>query len=150
MTIYCKKVDSVVQKSGKFVIHDDKITTNPSEDLLKSLGYKEFVEKDTPEYDTNEQYLEEKITEYDDKIVKSYDIKQLEVEIDGEVPEVIPKGYELVTNFEIIGNKKIVHVSLIESQPEINDIECEVLDVNSDDNTEVEFELEEQGTDTGE
>lgn len=45
---------------GGFVVMDNRIYTNPTEETLRKAGYKNLVESEMPEYDEEKQYLETK------------------------------------------------------------------------------------------
>ena len=45
---------------GGFVVINNRIYTNPTEETLRKAGYKNLVESETPEFDEETQYLETK------------------------------------------------------------------------------------------
>ena len=47
----------------RFVVIDNRIYANPTEETLKRAGYKELIEAEIPEYNPETQYL---ITRYTD------------------------------------------------------------------------------------
>ena len=55
--------------NGGFVVLDNRIYTNPTEEVVRKAGYKELVEVEQPEYDPEKEYFfltyqdGEKITE---------------------------------------------------------------------------------------
>ena len=50
---------------GGFVVIDNIIYTNPTEETVRKAGYKELVESEMPEYDEEKQYLETKYIDGD-------------------------------------------------------------------------------------
>lgn len=65
-----------------FVVLDNRIYTNPTEEIIRKAGYKNLVESEMPEFDEETQYLE---TKY----------------IDGEVITVIYEVMDIPTEEEI-------------------------------------------------
>lgn len=55
--------------NGGFVVLDNRIYTNPTEEIIRKAGYKELVEVERPTFDPEKEYLSltyqdgEKITE---------------------------------------------------------------------------------------
>lgn len=45
---------------GGFVVINDRIYTNPTEETIRRAGFKDLVETELPEYDEQTQYLETK------------------------------------------------------------------------------------------
>ena len=54
-----------------FVVMDNRIYSNPSEETLRKAGYKELVISDVPEYDENTQYLLKTYID-GDRIIEKY------------------------------------------------------------------------------
>ena len=50
---------------GGFVVIDNRIYTNPTEETIRKAGYKELVETEMPEYDEQTQYIETKYKDGD-------------------------------------------------------------------------------------
>ena len=63
---------------GGFVVVDNRIYTNPKEEIIKKAGYKELIEVDMPEYDEATQYIETKYLEKPTTILPMYTVKQIE------------------------------------------------------------------------
>ena len=63
---------------GGFIVYDNKIYTNPTEETLRLAGYKELEEAEMPEYDPETQYVE---TTYEDgeNITVVYTVKDINV-----------------------------------------------------------------------
>ena len=64
-------------KNG-FVVIDNRIYTNPTEETVRKAGYKELVESDMPEYDEQTQYVQTKYKD-DDVITVVYEVCDIEV-----------------------------------------------------------------------
>lgn len=75
--MYGKIVDGRLEIVGNTIKIENGWVTNPSETLLRSLGYKEVVYTDKPEFDKENEALAEKYTEEENKIIVSYDIELL-------------------------------------------------------------------------
>ena len=63
-----------IEKFNKgFVIIDDRIYANPTEETLKKAGYKKLVEAEIPEYNPEMQYLMKRYTD-GDVITAEYEV----------------------------------------------------------------------------
>lgn len=60
-------------KSG-FVVLNNRIYTNPTEETIRKAGYKNLIQDEEPAYDIDTQYLNHIYTEYEDYIALSYEI----------------------------------------------------------------------------
>ena len=69
---------------GGFVVMDNRIYTNPTEETLRKAGYKNLVESETPDYNEEKQYLE---TKYKDGevITVVYEAKDIPTEETDEI-----------------------------------------------------------------
>ena len=63
---------------GGFVVVDNRIYTNPTEETVRKAGYKEFAKGIVPEYNPETEYLETKYAD-GDTITSVYTVKQIEV-----------------------------------------------------------------------
>ena len=63
-----------------FVVLENKIYTNPTEEVVEKAGYKELIIQEEPEYDMNTQYLVPVYSD-GDVITQSWEIKEMESEI---------------------------------------------------------------------
>ncbi len=63
----------VKKYNGGFVVLDDKVYTNPREDVLKAVGFKPLEMAAVPVIDEGSQYLVTKYTENDETITVSYE-----------------------------------------------------------------------------
>ena len=63
-----------------FVILNNKIYTNPTDEVLLKAGFKDLDEsKPEPEYNPETQYLETKYIETETEILQIYEVKDIEV-----------------------------------------------------------------------
>lgn len=73
--------------NGELITPSDKekekiVITRPTDDMLKYIrGYKDVTETEPPEYDEETQYLETVYTETDIAINVSYEVKEMETEV---------------------------------------------------------------------
>ncbi len=58
MNLYKFINETEVEKyNGGFVVLDNRIYTNPTEEIIKKAGYKELVEVEQPTFDPEKEYL---------------------------------------------------------------------------------------------
>lgn len=81
MELYKLENDTLKKFKGGFVVLNNRIYTNPTEDTVRKAGYKDVVYGDMPEYDEATQYLQEVYTEDDTTIYVSYEVKDIEGEM---------------------------------------------------------------------
>ena len=62
-----------------FVVLDNKIYTNPTDEIIAKAGYKELVVQEEPEYDAETQYITPKYTD-GDVITQYWEVKEIEVD----------------------------------------------------------------------
>ena len=69
--------NQIERYKGGFIVYDEKIYTNPKEEMLRLAGYKELDEGEMPEYNPETQYIE---TSYEDgeEIKAIYTVKDIE------------------------------------------------------------------------
>ena len=78
MELYKFINENKIQKyKGGFVVFDNRIYTNPTEETVRKAGYKELAEVAPPEIDDNTEYL---VTTYadGDVITPVYEVRQIE------------------------------------------------------------------------
>lgn len=68
-----------------FVVLDNKIYTNPKDEIIAKAGYKDLVVQEEPEYDMLTQYTIPHYTD-GDVITQSWEIKEIEEELDNNSP----------------------------------------------------------------
>lgn len=74
MELYKLENGMLKKYNGGFVVYDNRIYTNPTEETVRLAGYKDLVYKEDPEYDAETQYLNEVYTEDDTTIYVSYEV----------------------------------------------------------------------------
>ena len=82
MELYKLENGMLKKFKGGFVVLDNRIHTNPTEETVRKVGYKDVVYGDMPEYDEATQYLQEVYTEDNTAILVSYEV------VDIPLPEV--------------------------------------------------------------
>ena len=79
MELYKFINENEIQKyKGGFVVIDNRIYTNPTEETVKMAGYKELMEGPVPEINPQEEYIERTYQD-GDVIAAVYTAKKLEV-----------------------------------------------------------------------
>ena len=63
---------------GGFVVLDNRIYTNPTEETVRKAGYKDLADSPVPEINPNVEYIERTYTD-GEKITAVYTVKKLEV-----------------------------------------------------------------------
>lgn len=61
-----------------FVVIDNRIYTNPTEETIRKAGYKELIDSPVPEINPENEYIQITYTD-GDKITAMYTVKKLEV-----------------------------------------------------------------------
>ena len=79
MKLYKLENDTLKKYHGGFVVLNNRIYTNPTEETIRKAGYKNVVYSDMPEYDIETQYLAEVYTEDDTTIYVGYEVKDNEI-----------------------------------------------------------------------
>lgn len=77
MELYKLENDTLKKYNGGFVVLDNRIYTNPTEETVRKAGYKDAVFADEPEYDEATQYLVETCTEDDTTIYVNYEVSDI-------------------------------------------------------------------------
>ena len=75
-----KIIDGRLVVAGRIIKEGNTTITNPTEEKLKELGYKEIEYTEKPTFDKEEEKLVERYTEQVDVIVVDYDIVALTTE----------------------------------------------------------------------
>ena len=80
MELYKFINENEIQKyRGGFVVLNNRIYTNPSEETVRKAGYKDLADAPCPEYDEDTQYVETKYVDNKDFIAKVLTVKQIEI-----------------------------------------------------------------------
>lgn len=115
--VLAKLQDGHIMAAANVVHHDiegkEYITTNPTETLLRSLGYKTLVVEEKPEI-TQYQLVAERFTETDDTITQGWEISEKPIINDPE-PQEMEEGYaledyEIITPEEVHRGKRLVAI----------------------------------------
>lgn len=80
MELYKLENGTLKKFKGGFVILDNRIYTNPTEKIIRKVGYKDVVYGEKPEYNEETQYLNTVYTEDDTTIYENYEVVDIEVE----------------------------------------------------------------------
>ena len=88
MKLYKLENGTLKKFKGGFVVLNNRIYTNPTEETIRKAGYKNVVYGDMPEYDIETQYLAEVYTESETEsaILVSYEVKDIEIPEFLEIP----------------------------------------------------------------
>ena len=78
MKLYKLENDTLKKYNGGFVVFNNRIYTNPTEEIVRKAGYKDVVYSDMPEYDIETQCLSLVYEETDGKIKASWEVKEME------------------------------------------------------------------------
>ena len=82
MELYKLENDTLKKYNGGFVVLNNRIYTNPTEETIRKAGYKSVVYSDMPNYDEATQYLAEVYTEDNTTIYVDYEVKDIEEDIE--------------------------------------------------------------------
>ena len=82
--LYKIKNGKLKEYNGGFVVIDNMIHTNPSEELVRRAGYKDLHEDEQPGYDIETQYLEKVYEDTEDAVLVHWEVK--------EMPEMLEDG----------------------------------------------------------
>lgn len=85
MELYRLENGMLKKFKGGFVVLNNRIYTNPTEETVRKAGYKDVVYDPIPEYDESVQYLQEVYTENDTSIIVHYEVKGIEMPKAGEI-----------------------------------------------------------------
>lgn len=86
MELYKLESGTLKKYNGGFVVLNNRIYTNPTEETVRKVGYKDVVYDTMPEYDEATQYLAEVYTEDDTTYYVSYEVKDIEIPEILEIP----------------------------------------------------------------
>ena len=65
--------------SGGFVVLDNRIYTNPTDEVIRKAGYKPMIADEEPMYDGETQYLEKVYEDTEEAILVHWEIREQEV-----------------------------------------------------------------------
>ena len=78
MKLYRLENGALKKFKGGFVVYNNRIYTNPTEEAVRKAGYKDLVYGEVPEYNVQTQYLNETYTEDDTTIYVNYEVVDIE------------------------------------------------------------------------
>ena len=79
MKLY-KLVNGQLKKyNGGFVVLENRIYTNPTEEVIKQAGYKPMIIDEEPIYDSETHYLEKVYEDAEEAILVHWGIKEVEI-----------------------------------------------------------------------
>lgn len=84
MELYKLKDRGLKKFKGGFVVLNNRIYTNPTEETVRLAGYKDLVYYVRPEYNEETQYLNEVYTEDDTTIYVDYEVVDIPEMEEGE------------------------------------------------------------------
>ena len=70
--------NEIKKYKGGFVVIDNRIYTNPTEETVRKAGYKEFVVAEMPEHDPEKEYIQTTYID-GDVITVAYTVNPIEV-----------------------------------------------------------------------
>ena len=70
--------NEIQQYNGGFVVLDNRIYTNPTEEVIKNAGYKELVETERPSVDPETESLSLTFRDDGDAITQAWEVKKIE------------------------------------------------------------------------
>lgn len=88
MELYRLENGMLKKFKGGFVVLDNRIYTNPTEDTVRKAGYKDVVCSEKPAYNEETQYLETVYSENDAVIHEDYKVKDIEIPKEGEMNDI--------------------------------------------------------------
>lgn len=74
MELYKLENEKLKKYNGGFVVYNNRIYTNPKEEIVRKAGYKDLIYRDKPEYNIDTQYLNEVYSDDDTTIYVNYEI----------------------------------------------------------------------------
>lgn len=80
MKRYKLKNGKLIKYNGGFIVEDNRVFINPTEEKLRENGYKELVYDEQPEYDETTHYLVRDFEEQEDCNVVHWVVKEIEIE----------------------------------------------------------------------
>lgn len=75
--LYKIKNGKLKEYNGGFVVIDNMIHTNPSEELIRRAGYKDLIEDEQPDYDIETQYIEKVYEDTEDAVLVHWEVKEI-------------------------------------------------------------------------
>lgn len=79
MELYKLENGTLKKYNGGFVVLNNRIYTNPTEETVRRAGYKDLVYNGMPEYDEETQYLNEVYIEDETTIHVNYEVVDIDI-----------------------------------------------------------------------
>lgn len=80
MELYKLENGRLKKFKGGFVVLNNRIYTNPTEETVRKAGYKNLIQDEEPAYDMETQYLNTVYTEDEKNIYVSYEVIEMTIE----------------------------------------------------------------------
>ena len=80
MELYKVKDNELIKFKGGFVVLDNHIYTNPTEEVIRKAGYKDLFYDEQPEYNADTQYLAKEIEELETAIKVHWLVQEILIE----------------------------------------------------------------------
>lgn len=80
MNLYRYENGKLIKFNGGFVVFNNRIYTNPTEELVRQVGYKDLIYDAQPEYNTETHCLEQEIEEKETAIVVHWKAQEILIE----------------------------------------------------------------------
>ena len=87
MELYKLENGTLKKFKGGFAVLNNRIYTNPTEEVVRQAGYKDVVYGEKPEYNEKTQYLNTVYTEDDTTIYENYEVVDIVIPEDEIVEE---------------------------------------------------------------
>lgn len=81
MNLYKYENGKLIKFNGGFVVFNNRIYTNPTEELVRKVGYKDLVYDAEPEYNAETHYLMQDIDEQETAIVVHWKVCEMSKDI---------------------------------------------------------------------
>lgn len=65
--------------NGGFVVLENRIYTNPTEEIIKQAGYKPMITDEEPEYNAETHYIEKVYEDTEEAILVHWEIREIEI-----------------------------------------------------------------------
>lgn len=77
MELYKLENGKLIKYNGGFVVFNNRIYTNPTEQLVRSVGYKDLIYDAEPEYNTDTQCLDKELEEQETAIIVHWKVQDI-------------------------------------------------------------------------
>lgn len=77
MELYKIKDNRLVKFNGGFVVLNNRIYTNPAEEVIRKVGYKDLSYDEKPEYDETTHFLVQEFEEQETAIIVHWKVQEI-------------------------------------------------------------------------